>query len=394
MTLATHPDDPFDPSARNDPYPAYAALRARAPLSYHERLGFFVATTAESVQAVLEDTRDFSSSKGIGRARNEVVKRPTMLTRDPPDHTRLRALVSRAFTARRIADLEPRVVELVRGLLEPGLSRGRFDLAQDFARPLTVAVIGDLLGVESERRADLARWSDDIFRSISGIGGHDRDRTKRSYAEFDAYFSAQIDARRASSRSDLLGDLVVQHDEHGALSTTEILSFCMLLFVAGSETTANLITNVVVALQAHPAEEQKLRADPSLLPAAIEETLRYDSPVQGIFRTTQRSMERFGVKLGENEKVCALIASANRDPAVFPDPDRFDIDRKPTAHLAFGRGIHYCLGANLGRLEAQVALDELLRNTREIEVDTTLPSVRVAMPMVRGMERYPLILVP
>jgi cytochrome P450 len=317
-----------------------------------------------------------------------------MLTRDPPDHTRLRALVSRAFTARRIADLEPRVLELVRGLLEPGLSRSRFDLAQDFARPLTVAVIGDLLGVESERRADLARWSDDIFKSVSGIGGHDRDRTKRSYEEFDAYFGAQIDARRASSRSDLLGDLVVQHDEHGALSTTEILSFCMLLFVAGSETTANLITNVVVALKAHPPEERKLRVDPSLLPAAIEETLRYDSPVQGIFRTTQRSMERFGVKLGENEKVCALIASANRDPTVFPDPDRFDIERKPNAHLAFGRGIHYCIGANLGRLEARIAIAELLRTTREIDADPVLPSARVAMPMVRGMERYPVVLEP
>jgi cytochrome P450 len=317
-----------------------------------------------------------------------------MLTRDPPDHTRLRSLVSRAFTARRIAELEPRIADIVRDLLEPGLSRGRFDLARDFARPLTVAVIGDLLGVEPERRVDLARWSDDIFRSISGIGGHDRERTKQSYEEFDAYFGAQIEARRGSSFSDLLGGLVGVHDESGVLSTTELLSFCMLLFVAGSETTANLITNVVLALKAHPDVERRLRTDPSHIPAAIEETLRYDSPVQGIFRTTRRSMERFGVELGENEKVCALIASANRDPAAFPDPDRFDIDRKPNAHIAFGRGIHYCLGAQLGRLEARLAIAGLLSKTREIAVDPELPGKRVSMPMVRGMEEYPLVLSP
>lgn len=387
-------DNPFAPEHRENPYPLYTALRACAPLAYHEGLGFWIATTAESVQAVLADSDEFSSAQGIGRTRNQVVQRPTMLTRDPPDHTRLRALVSRAFTARRIAELEPRVLEIVTGLLDAGLAKGRFDLAEDFAHPLPTAVLGGLLGVEQERLSDLMRWSEDIFKSVAGIGGHDRQRTKQSYLEFDAYFEKKVGERRRERQADLLGELVAQHEDNDALSTSEILNFCMLLFIAGSETTTNLVTNAVLALEKNPGEARKLRADPSLVPGAIEETLRYDSPVQGIFRTTRRAMDRFGKKLDADEKVCALIASANRDPAVFPDPDRFDVERAPNTHIAFGRGIHYCLGAALARLEAKVAITQILGRTREIYADPTGAPRRLATPMVRGMERYPVVLVP
>jgi cytochrome P450 len=387
-------DDPFAPENLADPYPAYAAIRARAPLYYHERFRFWIATRASSVHAVAADTEAFSSAKGIGQTRNEVIQRPTMLTRDPPDHTRLKSLVSHAFTPRRIADLEPRVRQIVDGLLDAGLARGGFDLVQDFAHPLPTAVLADLLSVEPSRLADFARWSDDIFKSVAGLGGHDRERTRQSYREFDAYFEAQIEARRSARQGDLLGALVTAHEEHGALSTSEIVNFCMLLFIAGSETTTNLITNATLALLAHPDEREKLSADLSLVGGAVEETLRYDSPVQGIFRTTRREVTQFGVTLPADQKVCMLIASANRDPEAFPEPDRFNIQRAPNAHIAFGHGIHYCLGAALARLEAKVALSQLLQRAPALRPDPAGSPRRVATPMVRGMERYPVLLSP
>jgi cytochrome P450 len=387
-------DDPFAPEHRADPYPVYAAIRARAPLYHYERLGFWIATSAASVRAVLGDTEAFSSAKGIGERRNDVIQRPTMLTRDPPDHTRLKALVSHAFTPRRIADLEPRVRQIVDGLLDAGLSKGGLDLAKDFAHPLPTAVLADLLSVEPERLGDFARWSDDIFKSVAGLGGHDRQRTKQSYREFDAYFEAKVEARRRERQGDLLGALVTAQEEQGALSTGEILNFCMLLFIAGSETTTNLITNAVLALLAHPEARARLRADLSLVGAAVEETLRYDAPVQGIFRTTRREVTQFGVTLPVDQKVLALIASANRDPEAFPDPDRFDLHRAPNAHVAFGHGIHYCLGAALARLEAKVALSRLLERAPDLRPDPAGSPRRVETPMVRGMERYPVLLSP
>jgi cytochrome P450 len=388
--------DPFAPEHRADPYPTYAALRACAPLVYHERLGFWIATRAESVRAIFSDPSAFSSAKGIGERRNEVIGRPTMLTRDPPDHTRLKALVSHAFTPRRIAELEPRVRQIVDGLLDAGLSRGRFDLVEDLARPLPTAVLADLLSVEPARLPDFARWSDDIFKSVTLLGGHDRQRAKQSYQEFDAYFGAKVEERRRAHQGDLLGALVTAQEEQGALalSMAEILNFCMLLFIAGTETTTNLITNTVLALLAHAEARDKLRADLSLVGNAVEETLRYDAPVQGIFRTTRREVSQFGVTLPADQKVLVLIGSANRDPEAFPEPDRFDQKRAPNAHVAFGHGIHYCLGAALARLEAKVALSALLARAPDLRPDPEGSPRRVEMPLSRGMERYPVLLSP
>lgn len=387
--------NPFTAAHLDNPYPAFAELRACGPLVYHEELGFYIATTFESVRAVLSTSDEFISGKGIGLARHEVVQRPTMLTRDPPDHTRLRALVSRAFTPRRIAELEARISELVGSLLTEGLVRGGFDLVKDFADPLPSLVISELLGVEPERRTDMERWSTDIVKAVAGVYPQlDRERARQSYLEFDAYFAGKVEERRRRRKDDLLGALVVAHEEQGALSTVEIVSFCMLLFIAGTETTANLITNATLLLLAHPEQERKLRAAPQLIGGLIEETLRYDPPVQGMFRTTRRAVERFGVTIAADQKVLALIAAGNRDPAAFPEPERFDLLRTPNPHLSLGSGIHYCLGASLARLEAKVALGELFRRTRELAPDPAGGAERLSTPIVRGMVRYPVILSP
>ncbi len=385
--------NPFAPEHRDNPYPVYAELRDLGPLVYLEKLGFWVATTAASVQEVLTNADRFSSTKGIGRARNEVIQRPTMLTRDPPEHTRLRALVSRAFTPRRIAELEPRITQIVNERLDVGLEQGEFDVVKSLARPLPTLVLADLLGVEYELIPNLVRWSDDIFRSVAGLGKpEERERARQSYVEFDAYFGAQIEERRRRPQEDLLGMLVMAHDDHAALSTVEILSFCMLLFIAGTETTTNLLANALLALMENPDVADSLRKSPESVGEIIEETLRYDAPVQGIFRTTRADFEAFGEHLDVDQKVCALIASANRDPAGRSDPDRFDPKRSPSNHIAFGYGAHYCLGASLARLEARLALTQIFQKTRAI-FPMDVPK-RLDMPMVRGLASYQLRLEP
>lgn len=390
----THDDvNPFAREHRENPYPAYAALRARGPLVYLEKLGFWVATSAASVMEVLTDAEHFSSAKGIGRTRNEVIQRPTMLTRDPPEHTRLRALVNRVFTPRRIAELEGRINQIINEHLQVGLDERRFDFVLGLARPLPTLVLASLLNVDEAILPDLVRWSDDIFRTVAGLGGpEDRARAHQSYLEFDAYFGAQIEARRQSHQEDLLGMLVTAHDEHAALSTVEIVSFCMLLFIAGTETTTNLLSNALHALMLHPKEAAALRESPEYVNEIVEETLRYDPPVQGIFRTTRQEIERYGVKLAADQKVCALIASANRDPSGRQNPDLFDPKRSPQSHLAFGHGAHYCLGAPLARLETRLALTQLFSKTKSIRASGE--ATYLDMAMVRGLASCPIELEP
>lgn len=391
---ATRSINPFAPEHRDDPYPAYAALRAEAPLLYHEGLGFWLATRHAVVHKIQSDPAGFSSARGIGALKSEI-QRPTLLTRDPPDHTRLRSLVSKAFTPRRVAALEPRITSLVDDLLDEALAPGRggaFDLVEGLARPLPLAVMGDILSVEPARRDDFTRWSDDVIRSIAGLGDREsRMRGRQSYLEFDAYFSRKIEERRTERRTDLLSALVTAQEEQDALSTSEILNFCMLLFVAGNETTTNLITNAALALFGHPETAERLRADPSLIERAVEEVLRYDSPVQGIFRTTAGEVSLAGVTVPADQKVCLLLGSANRDPEAFPDADSFDIERTPNPHVALGHGIHYCIGAPLARIEARVALASLLRRTSSLHPDPASPPRRLDTPMVRGMQRLPVL---
>jgi cytochrome P450 len=291
-----------------------------------------------------------------------------------------------------VEQLAPRIQEIVDELLDVSLPRGSFDLVQDFASPLPVIMIAEMLGVEPERREDFKRWSEAVIHVTAGGAQYgDMAAYLQSWQEFKAYVSRIIEERRRSPRNDLVSALVQAQDERDALTLNEILNFCLLLLVAGNETTTNLITNGALALYTHEAQRQKLRGQPQLIQSAIEEVLRYDGPIQGVFRTTTRDVEVRGMTIAAHSKVLLLWASANRDPDVFPDPDRFDIERTPNDHLAFGRGIHFCLGAPLARLEARIATQTILRRTQVTRPDPDGVRERVDNALFRGLKRFPVV---
>jgi cytochrome P450 len=385
--------DPTAPSFKADPYPAYAWLRREAPAYEVQPDGWWVLSRYADVSAALRNPEVFSSAQGIGSDRDQT---RMMISTDPPDHTVLRSLVNKAFTPRVVAGLEPRIRQITDGLLDTALVDGRFDLTRDLAIPLPVTVIAELLGVEPERREDFKRWSD----AFIGTGSDSMSREEfqahndRAFAEFTAYFGGMIESRRRDRRTDLISALVGAQEEQNALSTEDILWFCLLLLVAGNETTTNLISNSMLALTEHPAEMSRLTADPGLIPGMVEEALRYDSPVQGLFRTTTRDVTVAGTTIPADRKVLLLYASANRDAEQFPEPGRFHITRAPNNHLAFGYGIHFCLGAPLARLEARVAWESLLRRARNLRPGLDRPPVRLDNVMVRGLESFPMLYDP
>jgi cytochrome P450 len=380
---------PFVPAVKEDPYPYYAWLREHHPVYYNDTLEFYVLSRYADVEAAARTPEVFSSAQGIGPERAPVAM---MIAKDPPDHTRLRRLVSKAFTPKMVEQLAPRIQEIVDELLDAALLRGAFDLVQDFASPLPVIMIAEMLGVEPERREEFKRWSDAAIHVTAGGAQYgDMDAYMQSWQEFKAYVSRIIEERRRSPRNDLVSALVQAQDERDALTLNEILNFCLLLLVAGNETTTNLITNGALSLYTHEAQRQKLRGQPQLIQSAIEEVLRYDGPIQGVFRTTTRDVEVRGTTIAAQSKVLLLWAAANRDPDVFPDPDRFDIERTPNDHLAFGRGIHFCLGAPLARLEARIATQTILRRTKVTRPDPDGVRERVDNALFRGLKRFPVV---
>jgi cytochrome P450 len=384
---------PLSPDFKQDPYPSYVWLRREQPVYHDEQTGWWALSRYADVSAALRNHMDFSSAQGIGTDRDST---RMLISTDPPDHTLLRSLVNRAFTPRMMVDLEPRIQAITDELLGNVIDGGAIDLTTDLAIPLPVTVIAELLGVEPERRADFKRWSDVFI----GTGFDDIDpeanaaRNDRAFAEFGEYFGAMVETRRHQRRNDLISALVAAQEDRDALSTEDILMFCLLLLVAGNETTTNLISNAALALMEHPDQMALLRDSPSLVPSMIEEALRYDSPVQGLFRTTAREVVISGTTIPADQKVLMLYASANRDDAQFPDADQFDITRTPNNHIAFGYGIHFCLGAPLARLEARVAWETLLRRTRNLRPDPERSPVRVNNIIIRGLEHYPMLFDP
>jgi cytochrome P450 len=356
--------DLFSEEMRRDPYPVYGRLRAAAPVLHEPGSGLWMLLDYAGVWQALNDHDAFSS-----RAAPKGGALDWLIFFDPPRHTKLRALVSRAFTPRSVAALEPRIRELSRELLDQAVERGEMDLAADYAFPLPQLVIAEMLDVPAADRPRFRRWNDVVLDMIhTAQGGAEADRAvgefRAAVAEIGAYLAGQLQERRAAPRDDLLTRLVEAEVDGERLTEKDIVSFFQLLLVAGSETTTNLITNAVLCLLENPDQLARLRAAPELLPSAIEEVLRYRSPLQAVFRQTRRDVALHGQVIPADRLVFVMVGSANRDPRQFPDADRFDIARDPNPHVGFGHGPHFCLGAPLARLEARVALTDLLGRLR------------------------------
>jgi len=372
--------NPLDPEAHKDPYPQYRRLREHDPM-LRGPLGYWVLSRYADIAAVLRDPRfgvgvDEASlmlamtQDGPGIATMVELSR-WMLFRDPPDHTRLRGLVSKAFTPRALEAVRPRVVEIVKGLVDNIAGRGEADLITDLALPLPVTVISELLGLPIEDHAQAREWAEAIAQALDPVVTEEHaTRADRAVAGLAAYIGGVVAERRRDPGPDLLSRLIEAEDGAGHLSEAELISTVSLLFGAGHETTRNLIGNGMLALLRNPGELRRLREDPSLIRSAVEELLRYDSPVQLAGRGARADVVIGGERIAAGEPMMLLIGAANRDPAQFPDPDRLDIGRQDVKMLSFGGGIHFCLGAMLARTEAQVAIGTLLARVAHIELAT------------------------
>jgi cytochrome P450 len=393
--------DPLDPAFIADPYPFYRALREMAPV-FKTPQGFWLMTRYEDMAFALRDRRfgkDFAGNMtrryGSDRMDEPAIANlaNTMLVQDPPDHTRLRGLVTKAFTARRVADMRPRIRALVDEQLDRVIDKGEMDVMRDLAHRLPVIVICDMLGIPEEHRAP--------FLASSNVNGRILEPVPMTRAELDQanmntkmagiYFNQLCELRRREPKDDLTTELVRAEEAGDKLSAAELEANIGLLFGAGHETTTNLIGNGLLALHRQPDQWERLKADPSLIPNAIDELLRYDSSVQITGRVTHTDVEVGGVTVPGQESVVMLLGAANRDPAQYADPDTLDVGRQNIRPLSFGGGIHHCLGAQLARHEAELtftALIERLPNLKLPEKDA--PAWRRSFTL-RGLSKLPAV---
>ncbi len=385
--------NPLAPEVIANPFPYYTELRNKAPVIWLEAFQCWALSRFDDVQFALKNPQIFSSSVFTAEALgdlNPVPDVPWILDMNPPDHTRLRKLANQGFTPRLIHSLEPRIQAITQGLIETLRSQPESDLVATLSGPLPTTVIAELLGVEPERQDDFKIWSDDVVKATSRPTDEaERAQIQKSGAEFRAYFEQVIERRRTEPGDDVISALVKAEEESDVLTSTEILALAVLLLLAGNETTTNLIGNAVLTLLDHPEEMAKVRADRSLIPALIEEVLRYESPIQVVFRQTAEDVELESGKIPAGQNVFLLLGSANRDERKFPEPDRFDITRNPWDHLGFGHGIHHCLGAPLGRLEARIALEALLFDCPPFSMATD-KIAHISSLLTRGPQTLPL----
>ena len=414
MTIAF---EPFDPALRADPYTAYRRLRDEAPVHYAPDADVWCVSRYEDVMHVLKEHETFSSHgmrimlmqggregpppfewrlfrfialvalkarmhpRNFGTARGLIME-------DGAEHSEMRTIVNRGFTPRGIASLEPRVREVAAECLAPLVRGEAFDVMRDLAIPLPVTMIAELLGIEPEMRETFKGWTDTVIESISTNEGR-ADRLAEPFVDMfvnmSAYLRKTAKARRKSPKGDLISQIVAVQDGRG-LSDYDIVTFVMVLLIAGNETTTNLIGNTVHALFDHPDQLEKVIADPSLIEPAIEEGVRFDGPVQMLFRQTTRETEIRGVTIPKGAMVAPILGSANRDERQFADPDRFDVERRAQGHVGFGFGKHFCLGSSLARLEARCVLEALLPHLAE-RARVVEPREWVDSFLVRGPTR-------
>ena len=382
---------PEDQAPATDPYPDCAALRAKGPV--HRVLvpgsgESWLVVTRDAARAALTDPRlrnDIRHSSSWQSDGGHAIGR-NMLQTDPPQHTRLRRLVAGHFTAGRIAALRPKIETVALDLLAALPERGTADLVGRYALPLPVTVICDLLGVPVADRREFHTWSNGLVMPTSP------ESAASAATALTEYLARLIDHKRGEPGADLLGDLVAAADDGTALTSEELLGMAFLILVAGHETTVNLISGTVHALLAHPDQLALLRADPDLIPSAVEESLRYNSPVHATaFRFAAEPLDIAGTRIEAGDSVLVSLAAASRDPLHFPDPDRFDIRRPAHGHLGFGHGLHHCLGAPLARTEAAIALRLLLRHRPTLAFATD-PSTLTwrSSTLLRGLAALPL----
>ena len=389
----------LSPDYATDPRPFWAQLRREAPVLKSQQFGFWVVSRYEDVRSVLTRPEDFSSqigpAGGMTPASDDAARSGMdflpMIQHDAPDHTRLRSILSRAFSPRRIAGMETRIREIGASLVEEirrkAASGEALDFYDDYASPLPVIVVAEILGIPASARESLGFWAD-----ATGVGSGERystDLRTRAFEQIDDCLRQIVAQREREPQDDLISALVASAREGEQLRPEELIGFCKLLWIAGNETTTNLISNGAVLLQERPELLARLRDAPDKIPDFVEELLRFESPVNGLFRRATRSVELHGEKIGAGDAVWMLFASGNRDAGHFPQPDEFVLERDPNDHLALGFGPHFCLGASLARLEARVGfevLTELLPKFRlEPERGKRLPT-----PILRGWLSLPM----
>ncbi len=370
---------------RLNPFPWYQAMRANSPIAYNESYNSWSVFSYDAVQRVLTDYQDFSSQiMGSGEG---FPLGTSLINTDPPRHRKLRTIVTQAFTPRTIAQLSPRITEIVNELLDTVATQGKMDVMDNLAYPLPVIVIAELLGVPVKDRKQFKHWSDVIVGSENPAGGEPQQ-------EMIDYFSVLIEERRREPKEDLISSLLSAQVDGEYLTEKELMGFFILLLVAGNVTTTNLIGNAFLCFDEFPDALEQLYADHSLIPNAIEEVLRYRSPVSQMYRVVRETTMLDDKQITPGSFMVAWIASANRDETQFPNADQFDITRSPNRHLAFGHGIHFCLGAPLARLEAKIALEVMLTRLPEMKrvPDTSLEAL--SSMILYGVKNFPITFKP
>jgi len=383
--------DPYDYGIHEDPYPTYARLRAEAPVFYNADLDFYALSRHADVQAAFRDVERFSNANGVSldpvAYGPDAHKAMSLLAMDPPRHTRMRSIVGKSFTPRRVAEMERHIRELTLEHLTPSLASGTFDFIADFAGRLPMDVISELVGVPRSDRAEMRRLADLLVHREEGINDLPPEGVEAAIV-MAGYYADMVADRRKHERDDLTWSLLQQEIDGERMTDEEMISFLFLLVVAGNETTTKLLGNAWYWGWRHPEQVARPLADPRRVPDWIEETLRYDTSTQMLLRVTRQPLSLHGVDIGDGQRVLLLVGSANRDEEVFERADDYDLDRDTSDLISFGGGRHFCMGAALARMEARIVLGELVARVASFDIDPD-GMRRVHSINVRGFAALP-----